>query len=84
MRFTAALLLSVALVAGVAACGGGGGSSTTATTGDGTPLTDAQAVPQVLWENCRWAGPVWRDYRVHAASLVLTGVVDWTDHVGRV
>jgi hypothetical protein len=83
----AAALLSAALIAGVAACGGGGGSKTTATTSDGTPLTEGQAavLSQVLYKNLQAGGA---DLAVNvaygaAASLVLTGVVDWTDHVGR-
>jgi hypothetical protein len=85
----AVALFSVALVIGVAACSGGGGgqASTTTSTGDGTPLTDSQAaaLSQVLFKNLQAGGA---DLAVNvaygqAASLVLTGIVDWTDHIGQ-
>ena len=86
MRLAAALV-SAALVAGVAACGGGSASTTTASTSEGTPLTEAQAavLSQVLYKNLQAGGA---DLAVNvaygaAASLVLTGVVDWTDHIGK-
>ncbi len=86
MRF-GAVLWSTALVVAVVACGGGGGSTTATSTGDGTPLTDAQAaaLSQVLFKDLQTGGA---DLTVNvaygpAAGLVLTGVVDWTDHLGQ-
>jgi hypothetical protein len=81
-----AALLSAAVAVGIAACGGGG-STTATSTADGAPLTDAQAavLSQVLYKNLQAGGA---DLTVNvaygaAASLVLTGAVDWNDHIGQ-
>jgi hypothetical protein len=81
------VLLSAALTVGVVACGGGGRATTTTTPGEGTPLTDAQAaaLSQVLFKDLQTGGA---DLTVNvaygaAASLVLRGAVDWTDHIGQ-
>jgi hypothetical protein len=81
------VLLAAALASGIVSCGGDGGSATTTAAGDGAPLTDAQAaaLSQVLFKDLQAGGA---DMTVNvaygpAATLVLTGAVDWTDHIGQ-